>query len=228
MDQQSQLLAQGASGESSFWAIESFFRAAARNNIEELKKFLANGGDVNLRRLGLGNGLTALHIASEHGLGHAQAITVLLDAGANIDLRAENGLTALMCAANRRCPDAVRLLVQRGANLTMRAYDYDSYTPNSLIAGYSALHLAVCHDCKFMVNDLLSTVPYSQYESIRNGRILLLALNRIHLGVDNDGNPIFAPEGERGRQIPRDVRKLLSQYVLSSFTHERMQKMRSF
>lgn len=83
-----------------------------------IKKLLAEGADVEERRLG-DTDLTALHTAV--AVGHDDVCRRLLDAGADIEAKITDGTTPLQLAviigAKRRI---VRLLLERGANPNVR------------------------------------------------------------------------------------------------------------
>ncbi|PAW76307.1 MAG: hypothetical protein B9S32_15785 [Verrucomicrobia bacterium Tous-C9LFEB] len=63
-------------------------------------------------------GETPLHVVAIWG--HADAIRILLDAGADIDARGEFDFTPLHEAIGQGHWDAVRLLISRGASLTIK------------------------------------------------------------------------------------------------------------
>ena len=77
--------------------------------------------------------MTALHFASENG--HKQVVLAMLDRRCSIDPKAKEGLTALHLAAMAAKPGIIKLLVARGAALTVKT---------SAPVGNTALHLAVC------------------------------------------------------------------------------------
>ena len=80
-----------------------------QNNIEGVKKFIAEGGDVNIRDE---NGKTALMEAS--WLNRPEIAKTLIKAGADVDLQNKEGWTALMEA--RYHPEIVELLIKAGAD----------------------------------------------------------------------------------------------------------------
>lgn len=65
-------------------------------------------------------GDTPLHIAALRG--DIQAVNLLLDAGADINARGEDGFTALHYAVELCHPDVVRLLLERGADKEARFF----------------------------------------------------------------------------------------------------------
>lgn len=74
-----------------------------------------------------GYGDTPLHIVASWG--DCRAITVLIDAGAEINATGETGFTPLHCAAEQNHPDAIRLLLRLGAKILQ---DENGNTPGEL------------------------------------------------------------------------------------------------
>ena len=79
--------------------------------------------DVNLRASQ--HGQTALMLAVSHG--RLDMVQLLLEAGADINIRDEDGSTALMCAAEHGHADIVKLLMQH-ADINLAATDNDGLT----------------------------------------------------------------------------------------------------
>jgi hypothetical protein len=87
---------------------------AARNgNIVLVIASLDLGADVNTRSES--NGYTPLIWASSRG--HTEAVRLLLEAGADVDLEANDGQTALMRAADYGHAEVVELLLKSGADV---------------------------------------------------------------------------------------------------------------
>ena len=103
-----------ASGSLTFCLLGRFSTAAVKvPDHELLKKLVADGGNAN----GLmddGSGRTLLHEAAR--LGHATIISVLLEAGADVDAPDSNGRTPLMESAWEGHADATRALLAGGAD----------------------------------------------------------------------------------------------------------------
>ena len=71
-------------------------------------------------------GFTALMAATLTGaplgaLGAPEVVELLVDSGAQLDIQNRDGRTALWCAAQGNHPAVVRLLVDRGADQTIKA-----------------------------------------------------------------------------------------------------------
>ncbi|MBD1896010.1 ankyrin repeat domain-containing protein [Coleofasciculus sp. FACHB-129] len=93
--------------------------------------------DILSEEDGLGEGKTALmHVAgSFFATGkRAEVVKMLVEAGANINLKGKDGRTALMCAAIAGYADSTQALIEAGADLDAR--DDDGNTAMMLAEGY--------------------------------------------------------------------------------------------
>lgn len=86
--------------------------AALKGYLPLVKKLVDNDADVNKP------GWTPLHYAATGG--HVPIIEYLLDQSAYIDAESPNGTTPLMMAAMYGSPEAVKSLIQAGADLTLK------------------------------------------------------------------------------------------------------------
>lgn len=86
--------------------------ASLKGFLPLVKKLVDNDADVNKP------GWTALHYAATGG--HVPIIEYLLDQSAYIDAESPNGTTPLMMAAMYGSPEAVKSLIQAGADLTLK------------------------------------------------------------------------------------------------------------
>ena len=105
------------------------FEAAACGNLPELRRALAD--DIQAALVFAGDGFTALHLASFFG--HAEAVVMLLQAGASPSAQAGNAtlMRPLHSAATYGSPEVSRVLLQAGADPDMRQR-----------GGYVPLHVA--------------------------------------------------------------------------------------
>ncbi len=121
----------------------SVFEAATSGNLPELTRALAN--DAEASRVFAGDGFTALHLASFFG--HAEAVAMLLQAGAAPNAQAGNA--TLVCplhgAAMHGGLEVSRALLQAGA---------DPNLPQQ--GGYVPLHAAALRDDVPLVTLLLA------------------------------------------------------------------------
>lgn len=74
-----------------------------------------------------GYGDTPIHVVSNWG--DCEAIHLLAEAGANINVKGERGYTPLHCAAEQNHPKAIKLLLILGAEIQE---DDDGYSPLAL------------------------------------------------------------------------------------------------
>lgn len=89
--------------------------AALKGNVDAVKALLARDADVNK------TGWAPLHYAASAGSPrHAQVIALLLEHHAYIDAASPNGTTPLMMAAHYGSTDAVVLLLEEGADPTLK------------------------------------------------------------------------------------------------------------
>lgn len=89
--------------------------AAIKGNLPAVQALLARGADVNQP------GWAPLHYAVSGGTPqHAQIVALLLEHSAYIDATSPNGSTPLMLAARYGSDDIVRLLLQEGADPTLK------------------------------------------------------------------------------------------------------------
>jgi uncharacterized protein len=86
--------------------------AALKGHLDIAKKLIARGADVNK------TGWTPLHYAATNG--HLDMIRMLLENHAYIDAESPNGTTPLMMASQYGSGPAVKLLLEEGADPTLK------------------------------------------------------------------------------------------------------------
>ena len=137
-------------------------RAAARNDVAVLRRLLDDGHKADEG----GDSWTALIWASRSG--SIEAITLLLDSGADVNLPGSTGdnwdATPLQHAILERQPTVVRLLLDRGADLNSGAGS-GNLTPLLLAAGDTdpaILKLLLAHGADPTVEDENGATPLSR------------------------------------------------------------------
>ncbi|TAM45192.1 MAG: ankyrin repeat domain-containing protein [Burkholderiaceae bacterium] len=86
--------------------------AALHGQIDMVRELIAKGADINKP------GWTPLHYAATRG--HLEIMSLLLEHSAYIDAASPNGTTPLMMAASYGTPAAVKLLLDEGADPTLK------------------------------------------------------------------------------------------------------------
>ena len=97
----------------------NFMELVKAGSPQDIKKALGGGLDVNSRDEV--NGWTPLMYAARFNR-NPESLVALLDSGAKIEARADDGSTVLMCAAaGNTNPEVISALVKRGAQVDARA-----------------------------------------------------------------------------------------------------------
>ena len=94
--------------------------------IQDVKRFIENGGDVN--EMIDQDGATRLHYAAENN--NVELLTALVKAGADVSTRIKGrvgSLTPLHYAVDGNAPEAINALIKAGADVNVR--DKNGYTP---------------------------------------------------------------------------------------------------
>ena len=91
--------------------------------------------DANIKGLSFGD--TPLHIMAMWG--DTEAIQILLEEGAELEARGEDGFTPLHCAVEQDKIDAVRLLLDVGANPCLRTSDGTDAFALAEVLGHTAV-----------------------------------------------------------------------------------------
>ncbi|MDA7676665.1 ankyrin repeat domain-containing protein [bacterium] len=100
----------------------SLYEAAEEGQIEEVKKLLAAGADVNAKTKFKE---TPLHFAAENG--QKEVAELLIDKGANVNAHAKWERTPLHSTAKTGQKSIIELLITAGANVN--AEDFENKTP---------------------------------------------------------------------------------------------------
>ena len=90
-----------------------------------LTLLLLKGGDPNIGASWKGNA-QPLHVASRNG--HTEIVRRLIEAGAKVNIKDDDGDTPLLLAARSGSAEVVQLLIEAGADVTVRnRYDHGVY-----------------------------------------------------------------------------------------------------
>jgi hypothetical protein len=108
------------------------FEAIGENDIKRIEELLNEGVDVNIKQEE--NVLTPLIIASRDST--KDVIEFLLKRGADVNMKAKGGYTALMTASRTRSKDIIELLLNYGSDVNTR--DVSQWTPLILATVYNS------------------------------------------------------------------------------------------
>ena len=86
--------------------------AADNDNLEEVRRLIAQGADVNAED---DNGATALMVASAEG--HSEIVSLLVSSDADVNATRSTGWTALASASTAGHGEIVNLLLSNGADV---------------------------------------------------------------------------------------------------------------
>jgi hypothetical protein len=93
-----------------------FHQAALRGNLQAVRRYIEAGANLNAREPG--GGSTPLLIAAMFG--HPEVARALIDAGADVNQKNNDGTTPLLAAALFAHPQIVRALLDAGADKSIR------------------------------------------------------------------------------------------------------------
>jgi len=91
-------------------------RAAEKNDILGVKMWLMAGANINAQEKLYGN--TALVVASKYG--YTEIVKLLLEAGADVNVKNKDGETALMKASYNGYTEIVKMLIDAGADVNIK------------------------------------------------------------------------------------------------------------
>lgn len=106
----------GVLGEAGAFSAQRLSEAAFTGNIAAMKQMLADGADPNTKDPQSGSTL----LATAALMGHTKIVALLLEHGANVNVRSRDGGTALHTAAFLGRAEVVKLLLEKGADTTLR------------------------------------------------------------------------------------------------------------
>lgn len=146
--------------------------AALNGDTDIVLELLEEGADVNWEaKRGFKYGWTPLMFAASEG--HIDILDILLDYGADIDARDNDGYSALMHAIDRREIDAAEFLIKEGAYLHYEDFDC-GHNVLTLCASSGDLHLFdlliingatdINHTDCYKMSPLMNAIWYEKYD----------------------------------------------------------------
>ena len=94
---------------------EDFFELIEKNKIDEVKKAIRNGFEINTRNK---FGSSVVHIAVCENLG--EMVKLLIDTGVSLNMQTKDGLTSLHYAAEYSKVELAELMLKNGADLSIQ------------------------------------------------------------------------------------------------------------
>lgn len=114
---------------------QELVQGAQKGDMKRVEHALENGANVNARDLN--HHSTALMWASHEG--HLEIMRVLMQHGAKIDAKRDNGESALWFTAQQGRLQAMKLLVEKGADLTVVGRDGQSVYATAALHGHTEI-----------------------------------------------------------------------------------------
>lgn len=128
---------------------QDFIAAIELGNVQEVRRLLEAGADVNARD---NLGATPLHHAA--AAGHSKLLKLLITEGADINARNNEGVSPLYVAVDRGGAKAAALLISSGADVNIRTQsDFTPLTPAATNGDLSVVRLLIDHNADVNVID---------------------------------------------------------------------------
>ncbi|XP_078594817.1 death-associated protein kinase 1-like [Branchiostoma floridae x Branchiostoma japonicum] len=118
--------------------LATFFTAVQEGDVQTVRRGLDGGVDVRVKRDWGWRDQTSLHVASRHG--HTKVVNLLIQNGADPEVRDREGLTSLHVASKHGQTEVVELLIRHGVELEPK--DSEQSTPLHLAAARG--HTGTC------------------------------------------------------------------------------------
>ncbi|MEI0517323.1 ankyrin repeat domain-containing protein [Brachyspira murdochii] len=143
-----------------FVTSNEFIKACFNINIKTVKNYINNGGNINAKDE---RGFTGLMYAAQGG--HYKLVRLLLENGADPNIKALNGATALILASTKReISDIINILLDYGADINATIED-------DKITGVTSLYYAAYNFFEFNVKALLERGADPNIEVIVYGQL---------------------------------------------------------
>ena len=181
--------------------------AASHGDVEVVKKLLERGIDVNMKGEGGSTALLSVLLAEDHVVPQQSKIAIvelLLEYGANVDVKDDSKFTPLKCAIKSRSAEIVKLLIDKDKDLVYRQDKSERDRYHLLNHAYSSpdvlkLLLAAGAD----PNKQLQHIPLLEVRDVNIAKILIDYGANVNLQNDQYNNyyPIMIAAKESNYEL---------------------------
>jgi ankyrin repeat protein len=170
------------------------FDAAENGDVEEVRRFLWQGVNVNSL-----DGISPLHLACRNN--HVDVIILLVDSKANIDANGHNDITPLHVACQREHREATKILLSNGANVNSK--DFAGSTPLHFVVIHNDLEivkLLIARNADVNATDNHKRTPLHGAKSSQVARVLLENGANVNATDNHKRTPLH---GAKSSQVAR-------------------------
>lgn len=185
--------------------ITSLMNAVYQDDYKATTVFLKSGAEVNEKNIA---GVSALHISAKNN--SVNSMKVLIEYGANLDIRDTEMWTPLMRACLNRNPKSANILIEHGANIWLKNIFGETALIHSVMSN--------CVECLQIIKDYVEISDYDTADAINeiNNSLKIVykkentemeaILNEIHNKITNN-KPNTEEEKEKIKEKIKEQEK---------------------